>query len=144
MTSDTRSQIMALGARWARAEQDGEVAVLDELAAPGFRLVGPAGFVLDKAQWLGRYQGGLSVSSLTWDEVEVRDFGPVAVSIGRQTQEATYQGHPANGQFRVTHVFVRDGDRWALASLHLSPVVRMGPAGPESPAAPAAPAARPR
>jgi ketosteroid isomerase-like protein len=121
MTSDTRAQILAIGARWARAEQDADTAALDEIAAPDFRQVGPAGFVLDKQQWLDRYAtASLVTSSLVWDEVEVRDFGQTAISIGRQTQQAIYQGHPADGQFRVTHVFLRDGAGWVLASLHLS------------------------
>jgi ketosteroid isomerase-like protein len=121
MSSDTRAEILALGARWAAAEQDADTGALAEIAAADFRLVGPFGFVLDKAQWLERYTtGGLATSSLVWDEVEVRDFGPTAIAIGRQTQQATYRGQPANGQFRVTHVFVRVGDRWMLASLHLS------------------------
>jgi ketosteroid isomerase-like protein len=120
-TSGTRAEILALGARWARAEQEGDTAVLGELTAADFRLVGPYGFVLDKAQWLDRFTSGdLVTSSLVWDEAEVRDFGKTAISIGRQTQQASHQGRPADGRFRVTHVFVRDGDRWALASMHLS------------------------
>ena len=121
MSSDTRADILALGARWARAEQDADTAALSEIAAADFALVGPFGFVLDKAQWLERYTtGGLKTSSLVWDEVQVRDFGQTAIAIGRQTQQATYRGQPADGEFRVSQVFVRDGDRWALASLHLS------------------------
>ena len=120
-STGTRAEILALGARWAVAEQAGDTGTLGEIAAADFRLVGPFGFVLDKAQWLDRYRtGGLATSSLVWDEVEVRDFGAAAIAIGRHTQHATYRGQPADGQFRVTHVFVRDGDRWALASLHLS------------------------
>jgi ketosteroid isomerase-like protein len=119
--TDTRAEILALGARWARAEQDADTDTLGEIAAADFRLVGPFGFVLDKAQWLDRYTtGGLETSSLVWDEVEVRDFGQTAIAIGRHTQQARYRGQPADGQFRVSHVFVRDGDRWTLASLHLS------------------------
>lgn len=130
MTSETRAQIIGLGARWAQAEQDADTATLGELASDDFRLVGPFGFVLDKAQWLDRYiAGGLATSSLVWDEVEVRDFGETAIAIGRQTQQATYRGQPADGQFRVTQVFVRDGARWALASLHLS--LARPPARPE-------------
>jgi len=121
MSSDTREQILDLGARWAAAEQAADTGVLGEIAAADFRLVGPFGFVLDRSQWLERYTtGGLATSSLVWDQVEVRDFGQTAIAIGRQTQQATYRGQPADGQFRVTHVFVRDGDRWSLASLHLS------------------------
>jgi ketosteroid isomerase-like protein len=126
----TRAEILALGARWAAAEQAGDTGTLSEVAAADFRLVGPFGFVLDKAQWLDRYRtGGLATSSLIWDEVEVRDFGATAIAIGRHTQHATYRGQPADGQFRVTHVFVRDEGRWALASLHLS--LAAPPARPE-------------
>jgi ketosteroid isomerase-like protein len=121
MSTDTRAEILAIGARWAAAEQDGDAGTLGEIAADDFALVGPFGFVLDKAQWLERYTtGGLTTSSLVWDEVEVRDFGQTAIAIGRQTQRAAYRGQPADGQFRVSHVFVRETGRWMLASLHLS------------------------
>ncbi|MDQ6773882.1 MAG: nuclear transport factor 2 family protein [Candidatus Dormibacteraeota bacterium] len=129
--STTRNEILALGARWAAAEQSADTAVLDEIAAPEFRLVGPFGFVLDKKQWLERYlTGDLVTTALEWSEVEVRDFGPAAVSIGKHTQTATYQGRPADGAFRVTHVFVREGGHWMLVSLHLSQAAPpMGSAG---------------
>jgi ketosteroid isomerase-like protein len=121
MTSDIRAEILALGARWAGAERHADTKILDEIAADDFRLVGPFGFVLDKTQWLDRYlSGGLVTSSLDWEDVEVREFGETAIAIGRQTQRATYQGRPADGQFRVTQVFVRHQGRYQLASLHLS------------------------
>ena len=119
MTTD--DDIRAIGARWAHAEQAGDTNTLSELAAADFRLVGPFGFVLDKTEWIDRYAtGDLATHSLVWDEVEVRDFGQSAIAIGRQTQQATYRGGTADGQFRVTHVFIRKGRRWLLASLHLS------------------------
>jgi ketosteroid isomerase-like protein len=130
MTTDT--DIRALGARWAQAEQDGDTTTLADLAAADFRLVGPFGFVLDKTQWLARYAtGDLVTRSLVWDEVEVRDFDGTAVAIGRQTQRATYQGRPADGQFRVTHVFIRAAERWLLASLHLSQAAPPVPPDPD-------------
>ena len=129
MNADTRTHILELGARWAQAEQDGDTTVLDELAAADFRLVGPFGFVLDKRQWLDRYSdGGLVTRSLVWDEVDVRDFGDTAIAIGRQTQQASYRGRPADGQFRITHVFVRATGRWVLASVHLSQAAPPGEA----------------
>ena len=42
-----------------------------------------------------------------------------------------HQGQPVDGQFRVTQVFVHDGGRWALASLHLSQAAP--PGRPSSP-----------
>jgi ketosteroid isomerase-like protein len=123
MSSDTRSEILRLGAHWAEAEQRADTGALDDLAVDDFRLIGPLGFVLDKAQWLGRYQGGeLVTSSLVWDDVVVREFGDLAIAIGRHTQRATYQGQPADGQFRGTHVFVRGEAGWRLANIQLSPL----------------------
>jgi len=118
---DTTTEITQIGARWARAEQAGDTEALDALSTEDFTLVGPVGFVLDKQQWLGRYRGGgLVTESLVWDEVEVHDHGAAAVAIGRQTQRATFQGNRVDGQFRTTHVFVRDaGGAWKLASLHV-------------------------
>ncbi|MDT5032996.1 MAG: hypothetical protein QOC94_3167 [Actinoplanes sp.] len=119
MTTDT--EIRELGTRWAQAEQGGDTNTLADLTAADFRLVGPFGFVLDKAQWLDRYASGdLTTQSLIWDDVEVRDFGQTAIAIGTHTQQATYQGRDADGQFRVTQIFVRQKDQWLLASLHLS------------------------
>ena len=120
-SSDTRTEILRLGERWAEAERNADTDELDDLAAAGFRLVGPFGFVLDKAQWLARYRtGALHTRSLVWDEVDVREYGDTAVAIGRHTQRATYQGQTADGRFRATHVFTREGDGWMLVSQHLS------------------------
>ena len=120
MTSDTRTEILALGTRWAEAEQAGDTGKLGELAAPGFRLVGPFGFVLDRTQWLDRYAAG------DWSPARLpgTKFRYATSADGDHDRPADsagdFQGRPADGQFRVTHVFVRDGDRWALASMHLS------------------------
>jgi ketosteroid isomerase-like protein len=129
MSSDTQTEILALGRRWAAAEQNGDTAVLDELAAADFRLVGPLGFILDRDQWLQRYaSGALDTTSLNWDEVEVRDFGDTAIAIGRHIQQASYAGRPADGQFRISHVFVRGPDgQWRIANIQLSQLVAGAP-----------------
>jgi ketosteroid isomerase-like protein len=115
-------EIQEIGTRWADAEQRADSAALDALTTDDFTLVGPVGFVLDKQQWLGRYRGGFAPEELTWDDVTVRGYGDAAVAVGRQTQKASFQGQRADGQFRTTHVFVRQDDRWLLAGQHLSPI----------------------
>ncbi|HEY4889485.1 MAG TPA: nuclear transport factor 2 family protein [Candidatus Dormibacteraeota bacterium] len=91
--------------------------------AEGFKLVGPAGFVLDKQQWIDQFRSGrLRVQTLDWDEVDVREHGEVAIAIGRQTRNATFQSQPAAGALRVTQVAVRAGGDWRLLGLHLSPI----------------------
>lgn len=117
----TESEIKEIGARWAAAELAGDTAVLEELAMPDFRLVGPFGFILNRDQWLERYRSGKLVNTaFAWEEVEVRDFGPTAVAIGTQVQQTTFDGHPNDGSFRVSHVFIRDGERWMLAHVQIS------------------------
>ena len=119
----TEEQVREFGRVWAAAEERGDTAVLAGLAADGFRLVGPLGFVLDRDQWLARYGGGdLVTEKLAWDEVEVRDFGTTAIAIGVHEQVAKHRGKPVNGRFRATHVLVRGDDRWLLAGIHLSPI----------------------
>ncbi|HEX3620822.1 MAG TPA: nuclear transport factor 2 family protein [Acidimicrobiales bacterium] len=128
----TAEQIRDLGCRWVDAELAADVATLEALVADDFRLVGPFGFVLDRQQWLDRYRSGdLATTALVWRDVEIRGYGDTVVTIGTHAQQAAYRGTPSNGDFRVTHVFVRDGDRWVIASMQLSPTAFAGPpAGP--------------
>jgi len=128
----TTEQMLELGRRWAEAEQRGDTAELEALTTGDFTLVGPAGFVLGKQQWLDRYRSGhLVTRSLRWHDVHVRDYGDTAVAIGRHLQQATYRGRPADGEFRATHVAVRREGRRLLAGMHLSALggPRPAPAG---------------
>jgi len=123
----TTEQVRGLGARWVDAEVAGDVDTLDTLATADFRLVGPFGFVLDKQQWLDRYRSGdFATKSLAWHDVDVRDYGDSVVTIGTQSQQAAYKGSPTDGDFRITHVFVRAADHWLIAGMQLSPVASAG------------------
>jgi hypothetical protein len=67
----------------------GNTATLDELTVPGFRLVGPLGFVLTKPEWLQRYEAsGLVTSGLEWPEAVL---GDTAGSVRIHDQRATLQ-----------------------------------------------------
>lgn len=128
MTTTTQ-EIHDLGSRWVEAELAADVDVLDAIATDDFRLVGPFGFVLDKEQWLDRYRSGaFTTTAMTWHDVDVRAYGDAAVTIGTQSQEAAYKGAPSNGDFRITHVFVRHGDAWRIAGMQLSPTTLIPPA----------------
>jgi ketosteroid isomerase-like protein len=120
-TTTTSDQIHDLGSRWVDAELAGDVPTLAEMVTEDFRLVGPFGFVLDKDQWLDRYRSGdFATTALRWHDVEVREHGDAVITIGTHSQEAAFKGNPADGDFRISHVFVREGDRWAIASIQLS------------------------
>lgn len=120
-------QLVALGQEWAAAELRGDAVTLNDMLADDFVGIGPRGFMLTKEQWLARYlSGDLRQDSLIRDEMRVRVYGDAAVATGRQTQQGAFQGHDIAGQFRVTQVFVRQGGRWLLAAMHLSPIAGEG------------------
>ena len=124
----TADEIRDLGATWVGAELAADVEALDALVTDDFHLVGPFGFVLDKQQWIDRYRSGdFATAALTWRDVEVREYGDSVVTIGMQSQEAAYKGSPSNGDFRITHVFVREGTGWKIAGMHLSPTTIVPP-----------------
>jgi ketosteroid isomerase-like protein len=128
--SDAEGQVRQLGTRWAEAEVAGDTDTLDAIAVDDFTLVGPFGFVLDKAAWLDRYRSGAFVTtSLDWHDVTVRTYGDTAIAIGTQTQQAAYQGNANDGDFRVTHVFLHRGGEWKLAGAHVSLGSLPGPPG---------------
>ncbi|WP_242901980.1 nuclear transport factor 2 family protein [Actinomadura terrae] len=114
-------EVRKLGERWADAERAMDTGALAELLDEDFRAVGPVGYVLTKEQWIGRYEGGLKVTAFTLRAVGVRVFGDTAIAIGTQVQEATHQGRPTEGRFRVTQVYLRRDGTWRIASMHLSP-----------------------
>jgi SnoaL-like domain len=58
---------------------------------------------------------------MAWHDIDLRNYRDVVVTIATQSQEAAHKGMPSNGDFRITHVFVRADDRWAIAGMHLSP-----------------------
>jgi ketosteroid isomerase-like protein len=126
----THEQILALGRRWADAERQGDIVALDALLADDFVAVGPRGFVLNRQQWLDRYRSGnLKNEVFSWQDIAVRDYGEVAIAVGVQAQQASFQGHDASGRFRLTQIAVRQAQRWLIASLHLSGPI---PAAPPS------------
>ena len=120
---DDQAELEEFGKRWAKAELARELTVLDALAHKDFILVGPLGFVIDKTQWLDRYRSGdLVSSSLHWRDTEARAFGDRAVVVGVHDQKAAYRGRPNNGQFRATHILVREAGTWRLVGMHSSPI----------------------
>jgi hypothetical protein len=118
------SEIRDLGGRWVDAELHGDTATLDSLLDAGFLAVGPLGFTLNKSEWLDRHRGDLTYEALSWEPGIIRRYCDVAVTIGTQTSEATYQGNPVPfGRLRTTQIALRRGDRWLLVGLHMSQAI---------------------
>ena len=112
--------------RWAAAELAGDTEALATLLADDFASVGPAGFILDKQGWIGRYASGdLKNEQFRWDNASVRAYGDTVVIIGEQAQVSTYQGNPIpGGSLRFTLVAVRTDGEWRGVSVHLSNIMQ--------------------
>jgi ketosteroid isomerase-like protein len=125
-----RTDVLDLVGHWAAAEQDNDAEALDKLLAGDFVGVGPLGFVLDRDQWLVRFDNGLENRAFAVEDPQVRDYGTAAVVVGVLAQETSFQGRDNSGRFRLTLVAVRPDDRWLLANAHVGMLQQ--PAGPPS------------
>jgi len=125
----TTSEIERTLEEFADAQTRGDSGALAQLVTDDFKIVGPLGFVVPKAQWLERFETNtLQIESLDWDELDIRTYGyqQVAIAIGRLTQTATYAQTLAGGQFRVTAIALREGPHWRLAGAHYSRIADPG------------------
>ena len=112
--------------QFVTAELKADSEALEGILAVDFRGVGPLGFVLTKEQWIDRYRSGALVpKAFELRDPEVRQHGDAAIVLAVQRQDGSYNGHPANGEFRATLVLIRQGAGWVLTQCHLS-----GPLGP--------------
>jgi ketosteroid isomerase-like protein len=126
--NDQTNELRKVMEDWTAAESRGDIASLEGALAEDFVGIGPRGFMLTKDQWLERHKSGkLRYQSIGLDEVQVRLHGDAAVVTGRQSAKGKYEDFDLRDQFRATLVFVKQQERWLLASLHLSPI-----AGPPS------------
>lgn len=110
--------------RWIQGEIEGDAGALAAIVTDDFALIGPAGFVLSREQWLARYRSGdLRTHSLRFEDTMTRIYAAAAVIVGRHVQQAEYRGQVASGEYCATHIAIRDETQWQLAGLHLSPIV---------------------
>lgn len=128
----TRDDVLNLGRRWADAEGRNDAGALEKLLVDDVTVIGPLGFILDRQQYLEpRRKGVLKLDNHSWGDVNVRDYGTIAVAVGIVTQQSTYQGEPASqasGRFRVTQIAVQQDGRWLLANIQYSgPIPDMPP-----------------
>lgn len=122
-----QEQVEKLGQDWAGAEQRGDADFLGRTLTDDFVGIGPAGFMLTKDQWLGRYQSdSLRNESFALNDVTVHVYGDAAVITGRQVQQTQYrdprsgQFQDSSGEFRTRLIAVRQGDRWLISGWQAS------------------------
>lgn len=101
------------------AELRGDTESLDGLLADDFRSIGERGFVLDKAQWLGKFSE-FAYTSLETGDVEVSDYGHAAIVRCVQRSRSIWRGQEMTLTVRVSQTWVDLPDGWRLAGIQFS------------------------
>lgn len=102
-----------------------DVGALDELLAPELIFTNHLGQLLGKETDLAAHRSGmLKVRELKASEQQVRLNGDVAIVSVRVQLSGTYDGNPANGDFRFTRVWALSPDKtWRVIAAHSGIVV---------------------
>jgi hypothetical protein len=122
--SGPEADVLELAEDLRKAELRGDVAFLERVLAPNFAGIGPRGFVLNKAAWLGRHRSGdLKYERLERSDVGVRTYTDSAILLCTEESQTTYKGQPVSiGALRATYTFVRFRGSWHLAGAQYSPI----------------------
>ncbi len=101
------------------AESRGDAESLDALLADDFRSIGERGYVLDKAQWLGKF-AEFAYTSLRSSDVEVCFYGHAAIVRCVQRSHSTWRGQQMALTVRVSQTWVELPEGWRLAGVQFS------------------------
>jgi hypothetical protein len=101
------------------AESRGDTDALNALLAHDFRSIGEQGYVLDKAQWLGKF-AEFSYASLVSSDIEISVYGHAAIVRCVQRSHSTWRGQPMALTVRVSQTWVELAEGWQLAGIQFS------------------------
>ena len=119
-TAPSEQSIRAMEQAQAQAAMSGNRAVLEEIFAPQFQIINPAGVVASREELLRMLAGGSPpYSAANYMTDTVRRYGNVVVTTGTETVQ--FAGGAQAGQQqrrRITQVWERSGTAWKLALRH--------------------------
>jgi hypothetical protein len=102
-----------------QAELHADTETLQALLADDFRSIGDQGYVLDKAQWIGKFAefGYLSLES---SEVEVHCYEHAAIVRCVQRSRSAWRGQEMALTVRASQTWVEQPEGWLLAGVQFS------------------------
>jgi uncharacterized protein DUF4440 len=104
-----------------RAIQVKDQAALQRLLGDDCMIEMPDADPLPGDDWVSSVVGkDFSLKSFTVRQISVLDLGDSAVVKFDRVQQATYKGHPDNGEFFVVDVWKKSGDNWNLANRYVA------------------------
>lgn len=107
-----------------RALQRRDRASLEALVGDDFTLTTgrPGAEVRTRAEWLRISETEYVVDEFEFEELVVQAYGSAAVVRSRYSQRGSMAGARRDTTFRMTDVWVHDGERWRLQARHAQPV----------------------
>jgi hypothetical protein len=101
------------------AEFRADTDTLRALLADDFRSIGDQGYVLDKAQWIGKF-AEFAYTSLESSDVEVRCYDHAAIVSCVQRSRSMWRGQEMTLTVRVSQTWVEQPEGWLLAGIQFS------------------------
>jgi ketosteroid isomerase-like protein len=125
---ESRHEIDQLEDEWRTATLSGDVKTMDSLLAEDYMAITAAGTLQSRDEALANLSSGrLHFTTLTITDRKVRFYGTTAVVTSLATIEATNPDGPVAGDYRYTHVYVRNAQGvWKIVSFEASHVREAG------------------
>ena len=125
MNQTVETQIINAEERLRLAMLASDVCTLDELLAPELIFTSHLGEVLSKQDDLAAHKSGLlKIYDLKPSEQRIQLHGEVAIVLVRMQILGSYNGDPANGDFRFTRVWAVSPSRtWQIVAAHVGIVI---------------------
>ncbi|MBM0744343.1 nuclear transport factor 2 family protein [Phormidium sp. CLA17] len=124
MTETVETQIINAEERLRQAMLASDVSVLNELLAPEIIITSHLGELLEKQDDLAAHESGLiKIHELKPSEQHIQIHGEVTIVSVRMQLSGSYNGSPANGDFRFTRVWVvSSSGTWHIVAAHIGMV----------------------
>jgi ketosteroid isomerase-like protein len=119
MTTDT-TDIETLLDQWQEAERGGRADQLGHLLTDDFVGIGPVGFMLPRAEWVGRLGPDLRYDELALDDVSSRSYGDATLVVAHQHARGEARGNPVPPDTRVSFLVVANDDGPKIAGIQYS------------------------
>jgi ketosteroid isomerase-like protein len=124
---ETKAQIekkvLELETTMMEALKGGDTATLKNLLADDFLLTGisVSAAKSDKVGYIDWVLKNLELKTYVLEKPKVRAFPTTAIVTYKYKRQASIGGAPSDGDFVVTNVWVKRGNRWRTVSHHFSP-----------------------
>ncbi len=124
MTETIKTQIIAAEERLRKAMLASDVKVLDELLAPEIIITTHLGELLGKQDDLAAHKSGaFKIHELKPSEQQIKIYEKMAIASVRMQLSGSYNGSPANGDFRYTRVWtISPQGTWHIVAAHIGTI----------------------